>query len=323
MVAIAPYLTGPKRLAAACASLLWLSQASAPGFAQARDCISEFYRDPSAACLSEIARTLDGRPEASLATFAKNDWSFLGFFAGLAVAHPEYEKTLVALEAAPHTKFLIVNGLCLSGRRDAAQSLAAAAGLKSPQCAERPANAPSPLLSLRPGGTPGINDELIGAYFASGDAAYLQNILRNFEGMEPSATADALRYGLYISKFGHDPKFAEHSRAMGTALCAKYDCKANPAPMMRVLTLATGYWALSSIAARDKTVAATVKSYFDEDKGLSSIQASEVNAFSNYVTHMIVVVAGIKNQAIEDAVSDFETFKPAAEIRFPGAGPAK
>ena len=176
------------------------------------------------------------------------------------------------------------------------------------------------LEAVRPSSTPADNDLLIGAYMASGNTAFIQRILDNYSSADDGMTSDGLRMGFMMSKFG--PNLAPKGRdaVMTRAACEKYQCKSDPAKILRVMTLGTALWSLQSLSQQDDGIKKSWSSFFANDKRLKNLLAIEQNAFSNYLV-AIVGVAALKDPAGGEASAGYAAMLKSAEI-YEKLGPA-
>jgi hypothetical protein len=77
--------------------------------------------------------------------------------------------------------------------------------------------------------------------------------------------------------------------------------------LMRVMTLSSAYWALGSLSQQHSGIQETYSNFFESDPRLKQIQASERNAFSNYVTALAVFSAIKDNASVNDSLSIYES----------------
>jgi hypothetical protein len=159
---------------------------------------------------------------------------------------------------------------------------------------------------------------------ASGDTALIERILANFSSADDGMVGDAMRLGYMNSKFG--PNFTPKGRenVMAPAACAKYQCKVDRAKFLRVLTLASAFWALQSLAQQDDGIRKTFAGFFERDARLKNLRAGEEAAFGNYLTALAVFAAfkpdkasgevDLTSTAMGKAASAYETLEPAAKV---------
>ena len=75
---------------------------------------------------------------------------------------------------------------------------------------------------------------------------------------------------------------------------------------MRVMTLATGLWAVRSLAQRDEGIKGALIDFFKSDQRIQQLSAREEVAFGNYLT-MVIAYAAIKdNPKINESLSTYE-----------------
>ncbi len=140
---------------------------------------------------------------------------------------------------------------------------------------------------------PSTNDLLIGAYKATGDNLYIDNILQNFKTADIRMVKDAIRYGFVISKFGSSSSpYKDHHAKIIQSLKKKYYKEKDPKPFSRLMTLSTAFWALKSLAANDNNLASHLKDFFAEGD-MKSILLIEQNNFSNYLTGLVMDMSDV------------------------------
>ena len=171
-----------------------------------------------------------------------------------------------------------------------------------------------PLSAVAPSTDPADNDLLIGAYMASGDANFIERILQNFSDADDSTVSDGLRMALMQGKFG--PTLVPKGRETVTvkAACAKYQCKADPAKLFRLLTLSSAFWALQSLAQHDEGIRKTFAGFFERDARLKRLLAAEQTAFGNYMTSLAVVIGLKGDRASKKADQAYAAMSKAASI---------
>ena len=74
----------------------------------------------------------------------------------------------------------------------------------------------------------------------------------------------AMRMGFMKSKFGPNMTAEGRDNVMAKMACDKYACKTEPAKFFRVLTLASAFWALQSLASADDGIKKTFTGFFAE-----------------------------------------------------------
>lgn len=177
---------------------------------------------------------------------------------------------------------------------------------------------------MSPSTTPADNDLLIGAYMASGDTAFIERILANFSSADDDMAGDAMRLGFMSSKFGPNVTPKGRENVMMPAACARYQCKTDRAQFFRVLTLASAFWALQSLAQQDEGIRKTFDRFFEADARLKHLRAAEGAAFGNYLTAIAVFAAfkpdkasgevDLTSTAMGKAASAYENLEPAHKV---------
>jgi hypothetical protein len=109
---------------------------------------------------------------------------------------------------------------------------------------------------------------------------------------------------------------------MAPAICAKYQCKTDPAKFFRVLTLASAFWALQSLSSTDDGIKKTFTGFFANDPRLKNLLAAEQAAFGNYMT-AVTMYAVFKPdpkdrdktaESMNRAASAYENLEPAGKV---------
>ena len=290
-----------------------------PAAAAGQDCMTGYYRAKSPACvdsvLSQLRQTApnaNGEPSA-----------IIGFLAQLFATSSAEKQRILADERSDHVKSLDLAALYRAGLLDDARQFADKNQL-SGLLAKLEAKPPLTLAALRPSSTPADNDLLIGAYMASGDIAFIQRMLENFSSADNGTVSDALRMAHMKSKFGSNLVATGRENVMGPAVCAKYQCKTDPAKFFRVLTLASAFWALQSLAESDAGIKKTLAGFFEGDTRLNNLLAGEEAAFENYQSALTMVAVlktddaskqtGEGYAAMNKAASAYETLEPAENV---------
>jgi hypothetical protein len=269
-----------KRLMRGIAFAVALSASEGLAQTPADDCASTYYRDKSEACLSATLAALSDassvKPEVNVA--------MVGFLAGVITSTPKMEAKILAAVGPPAMKTTILMALDRAGRDEAARSFAqnehlqaALAGLES----ERPPR----LGEVKPRSAAADNDLLIGAFMATGDPAYIKAILGNFSAATDDQIRDAVRVALMQARFGETDRRGGYSR-LARVLCAKYQCRREFSPFSRVMTLASAYWTLASLAAKDETIRKTSQAFVDADPRVKAIEQNEQEGFAAYIERL-------------------------------------
>jgi len=141
--------------------------------------------------------------------------------------------------------------------------------------------------NIIPNADSGMNNLLIGAYYATGDDVYLKNLLHNFKTKNKEKVKDAIRVGLVTGKFGFGLSPPGHKSKMLGSLKKKYYTDQNSESLLQFMTMSSAFWALNSIAKDDKNVAEYLNSFF-LDGDLKKIFLTEQNHFSNYLTILML-----------------------------------
>ena len=278
------------------------------------DCYAKFYQHKDAQCIATTIKRLNSQG-ISDESGAINP-TLIGFFAQTFATDPDLTSIVLDKTASMKTAPLFIAALHKAGMLSQAQAYAEKSGQQEFYTAMRDKN-PTPLAEVTPHNNPADNDYLIGAYMASGDVALIKKILANFTTASPQMAADALRISMVMGKFG--PTFSppgRNSEIMQFA-CARYECNKDRADLMRLLTLSSAYWALTSLAPSDAGITAALKETFVDNPQLKDTVAAERVAFSNYAVSIALLAAFPDNADAKTTVSGFESLKPAHVLSLP------
>jgi hypothetical protein len=290
-----------------------------PAAAAGQNCMTGYYRAKSPACVDSVLSQL-----RQTAPNAKGEPSaIIGFLAQLFASSPAEKQRILANERSDHVKSVDLVALYRAGLLDDARKFANQNQLIALH-AKLEAKPPLTLAAVRPSSTPADNDLMIGAYMASGDSAFIQRMLDNFSGADDGTVSDALRMAHMKSKFGSNLVATGRENVMGPAVCAKYQCKTDPAKFFRVLTLGSAFWALQSLAEDDEGIRKALTGFFESDARLKNLLAGEEAAFENYQSALTMVAVlkpddasketGEGYAAMNKAASAYETLEPAQSV---------
>jgi hypothetical protein len=268
------------------------------------DCFNTFYQTKDATCIDAMVDTIR-KQEASGNQARAPSEAVIGFLAQIFGDYPQHKERILAQDATPRLKSVYLAALFRAGKLEEAKRYADAIGW--PDGFKRYVDDKvATLKSAKPFSYPGENDLLIGAYMASGNAEYVTRILANYKSAADGMVSDAIRISLMSSKFGATLTPPGRQTAMMLAACERYQCKANPSSLMRVMTLATGLWAVRSLAQRDDGIKSALADFFKGDQRIQQLSAREDAAFANYLT-MVVAYAGIKDSPkINESLAIYE-----------------
>ena len=312
----------PKRIVAAAflAALLSapfaVAQAETPG-----SCSASYYKTKSSACVDDVV----GRATNLPAHMRGPSSDIVGFLGEVFRVSPKEKQRVLSAEADRITRAVEIMSLHRAGLDEDASRLATESGLSGDYERLRAARLPT-IAAAKPTVGPGENDLLIGAYSASGERNYLTRILDNFNGVDDTMAADAMRLASLLGKFGQSFAPKDHRSTIVANACAKYSCKADRANFMRLLTLTTGLWAVRSVAANDTGAKAVLDDFFTQRPKLKATFVTEQNAFGNYLTLLIPLMtlkddAPGTNQdtfaAMKASVDAYERLEPANAVLEP------
>jgi hypothetical protein len=278
-----------------------------PGIAMAAggpDCFATFYRTKDTTCIDAMIETIR-KQEATGNQARSAPEAAIGFLAQIFGDYPQQKERVLAQDASPRLKSVYLAALFRAGKLEDAKRYANAIGW--PDGFKRYSNDGIVTLSLvKPVAYPGENDLLIGAYMASGNTEYVTRILANYKSADDAMASDAIRIALMNSKFGATLTPPGRENAMAPAACERDQCKTNPSSFMRVMTLASGLWAVRSLAQRDEGIKRALLDFFKGEQRIQQLSAREDAAFMNYLT-LLAAYAGIKdNPKINESLSVYE-----------------
>jgi hypothetical protein len=285
------------------------------------NCASTYYRDKSEACLSAtlaaLGDALSVKPEVNVA--------MVGFLAGVIKSTPKMEAKILAAVGPPTMKTTILMALDRAGRDEAARNFAQSEHLQA-ALAGLESELPPRLDEVKSRSAAADNDLLIGAFMATGDPAYIKAILGNFSAAEDDQIRAAVRVALMQARFGENDRRGGYGR-LARVLCGKYQCRREFSPFSRVMTLASAYWALASLAAKDETIRKTSQAFLDADPRVKAIEQNEQDAFAAYIERLSAWTAAkndpdsMDKAKSEDALlSGYENLGPTRDLLHPLVG---
>ena len=278
-----------------------------PAVAEDQNCMNDYYRTRIPACVDAVLSQF-GQPVPGTTSEPS---AVVGFLAQIFITSSTEKQRILSSASTVFVKWVDLLALQRAGLTEDARKFAdenrLAAVLQRLESNHRP-----PLAEVRPLSIPADNDLLIGAYMASGDTGFIERILGNFSSLDDSSASDALRMGLMTSKFG--PTFTPKGRenVMSPASCAKYQCKADPAKFLRLLTASSAFWALQSLAQRDDGIRKTFSGFFARDARLKNLLAAEQAAFGNYIAALAMSAAFKPDQVSPEGRQTYEAMSKAA-----------
>jgi hypothetical protein len=306
-------------------ALLFLAPGSA--LAGAQECMTSYYRERLPTCVDDVLAQLRQMPTNS----RSEPSTIVGFLAQLFKTSPQARERLVKVEPSEQVKTVELISLYRAGLPEEAQKFAAANNLSA--LSERlSAMRPAALDDVKPSSVAGDNDLLIGAYMASGDTALIRRILDNYAGADNGMAGDGFRIGYMMSKFGPDLTPKGRESVMVQAACARYQCKVDQAKFLRVMTLASAFWSLQSLATRDDGIKKTLSDFLEREPRLKNLVAAEQAAFGNYLTAIVLVgtlkvdLAGANREmysAMNESASIYENLGSASDTFAPMTNPKK
>jgi hypothetical protein len=284
-----------------------------PAAAADQNCMASYYRTKPPACIDGVLSQLDQSSSKSGAN------TVIGFVTQIFSTSPEEKQRVLREASSRYVRSIDLAALYSAGLRDEARKFADENQLAAQL---QKFEAFPPLAAVKTTSSPGENDQLIGAYMASGDTALIGRILAGFADADDATVSDGLRMGLMKGKFGPNLTAEGRDNVMAPAACAKYQCKTDPAKFFRVLTLASAYWALQSLSPGDDGIKKTFSGFFASDPRLKTLLAAEQAALGNYVA-AITMDAVFKpdpndrdktSEAMNEAASAYENFEPAGKV---------
>lgn len=271
--------------------------------AKADDCLEKFYRHKDKSCIKDFLKQI-ASPAVANKNGSISPW-VIGFFASIFQSDPHEKAEVLKQNATPDMKLLFSAALYGAGLQDEAKTYAQAQGIPN-ALNDMEEHGLSTLQQAKPVSNPADNDFLIGAYAASGNIDYIKRILANFTGASDGMVRDSLRLSMMIGKFG--PALAvpgRHPATMHTA-CQKYHCMEDKKDMMRVMTLASAFWAVRALAENDPAIKKAFAEFFGSDPRLKKILAEEDKAFANYTASLAALAAKKNDAATNNSLDVYE-----------------
>ena len=277
-----------------------------PADAANQNCMNDYYRAKLPVCLDSILSQFREAPRPK-----SDPPTMIGFLGQLFRTSSDEKQRVLRAESSEYLRGLYLVALYRAGLFDDAENFARRYSIL-PGLRNLEIMRPTPLAEVRPSSAPADNDLLIGAYMASGDTVFIERILENFSNAADSMASDGLRMGFLQSKFG--PTLAPKERQSVTvgAACAKYQCKTDPAPLYRLLTLSSAFWALQSLGKTDEGIRKTSAGFFERNKRLKNLLAEEQAASGNYMTALVALGTLKSDHSSPDADPAFMAMSKAA-----------
>jgi len=270
--------------------------------AGAADCYTTFYQSKNMQCVDSLLDTLRA---LKTAPGAHNNPAMVGFLGALFSEYPDKREAILKQDTPANMKGLYIEALYRGGLQQEAKTYADSNGFAEAFRFFQGQNLP-PLVSLKPSAIPSDNDMLIGAYMASGNTLYIRYLLGNFTTAGNAMASDAFRIAMMAGKFGKTMAPQGRPAVMMQAACQRYKCKANAHDLMRVMTLASGFWALQSLSAHDAGIKKTFDDFFKNDKRLSQLFTVEATGFNNYLVNLTAFAAIKDNPKINASLTIYE-----------------
>jgi hypothetical protein len=240
--------------------------------------------------------------------------TLIGFLAQIFRTSPDERERILIAETSEQLKTADIVSLYRADLVEEAEAFAKANNLSALADKVRAARLPT-LDAVKPA-VPADNDLLAGAYMASGDTGFIQRILATYSGADDGMVSDGLRIGFMMSKFGAALAAKDRKAVTMQAACDRFQCKSDPAKLLRVLTLATALWSLQ-LLSQDEGIRTTLFGFFAGDPRLKTLFFVEQNAFANYLT-MIIGLAGVPDSEILNRSAEtYEKLGPANEVLAP------
>lgn len=296
--------------------LLALFLIATPSFANEAPCYNKFYSDKSATCVAVIAKDLAQLPVDPADPYMKNHsnvQAMVGLLAEIFKGFPKYKEYFLRQPASIATKGIYLEALYRADLKEEAVAYAEANKLTGFIQAYQMGNLPS-LPQVQPADRPSDNDLMVGAYMGSGKAEYIQRILDNFSSSDDNMAYVAFRMGLMIEKFGGAGIAPGRDKTMVLAICEMYQCKKDPRNMMRIMTMAAGFWTARSLANGDEKIKRVLNKFFENDLRLKKIMVSEQNAFSNYATNLLAFRITQQNQLVNKSLMAYERLATSEQL---------
>ena len=284
-----------------------------PAAAAGGECMNTYYKTRDPACADTLVVNL--RPSKGEAPGQENlrYQGIVGFLAEVFRSSPQDRQRLLDMPLQPHVRLVVIEALLRAGLADEASRYARAAGLEPAFKRLAARNLPRPE-QVRPRSSSADNDLLIGAFMATGDTRLLHSILANYADTTDAMASDALRMGLLNARYGGRLAPKDRPPTTAKAACRKYGCAGDQARILRLVTLSSGFWALTSIGLRDETVHATLQDFFVKDARLKRLLQNEQVVFVRYVDLLEGKNARKGDPAVEAFLSGFENLRPAQEL---------
>ncbi|MDA0782501.1 MAG: hypothetical protein O2970_10400 [Proteobacteria bacterium] len=287
------------------------------------DKVETFYQTHQFDCIDKLLKALDKMDNPKLDP--NRIQNQIGFLAAIFTSYPDKIDSILDKQVSKNSQSALIGALYRAGMLDEAAVYADKVDMATLLNSYK--KSPLPLLNKTYSQyNPGDNDFLIGAFMATGDKSYIENVLHQYGEADDKIVRYALRIAAMQGKFGStllpakrkEEYIKQHKELPLKALVNRERWKQNPKEMLQTLTMSSAFWALSSLTKEHKPIAETLTHFFGDDKRLNLIAREEANNFSNYIMLSIVMPAMAQSkseeqkefaQKVEIFLTDYENFK--------------
>ncbi len=228
-------------------------------------CMNGYYKQKHEKCVQYVLDVIDEVPRDELPL------SVYGFLGGLWLQDNAFDVVLQKKITSKPQQIFYSKLLYLMDERQKAVAYARQYNVHTEYKEVVDGGLP-PLKQLKPQAFPGGNDMLIGAFFATGDDYYIENIFTSFEGQKEADIASALRYAYLNASFVPQGYPADKVQ---DDLCKRYACKKDDTRYLHVLTMASALWALESLSEAHPIIKNKMKNFYQANPHIMKLQASE------------------------------------------------
>ena len=278
--------------------------------AESVNCYETFYQTKDMACIDTLIKELPKLGGGAGKEKATVNPALLGFLAEIFRSYPQAKSRILSQDVPRATKLFFAESLYEADLQAEAGAYCATSGLAQviPQSRGR-----LPLKQVKPIDDPADNDLLIGAYAASGNTEYVRRVLENFSSADDTMVTDSLRLSMMQAKFGPTLTPPGREKTIMQAACERYECRKDMHDLMRAMTLSSAFWSIRSLSQRDAAISKTFTDFFESDHRLKRLLAEESNAFSNYLTTLMLFAAVKDNPNINSSLSIYEKLGTAKD----------
>lgn len=281
------------------------------------DGVETFYQTHQFECVDKLLKSLDEMDNPELDP--NRIQNQIGFLAGIVITYPDKIDSILSKKVSQNARSAVIGALYRAGMSEKAVRYAHSSNMFPLFDSYQKSSIPL-LAKTYSHYNPGDNDLLIGAFMATGDKIYIENIIHQYKDADDKMVRNALRIAAMQGKFGpellsktrKEIYTREHRENPLKALAIRENWQKYPKESMQTLTMASAFWALSSLAGKHKPIGEVFTDFFSSDSRLNKLANEETNNFTNYIMLSVILPAmdnkqNNSDEALKQEVEQFLT----------------